>query len=477
MEAIINFLSALSGFVWGPVMLVLLIGVGLYLTVSLKFFTITQMPKAFKGVFGGNKKGKGKGEISPFGALMTALAGTIGTGSIAGVATAIFWGGPGALFWMWVTALVGMTTKFCEILLSVYYRQKTPNGSFVGGSMYFIERGLGSKFKFLSVMFSIFCILACFGTGNMIQSNTIAESLKGSFSVPTEFTAIALFIIAAAVILGGVKRIGDFASKVVPFMAFLYIGISIIVFIIFYDKFFDVFALIVSDAFTGTAVQGGFAGSTVMLAIRYGMARGVFSNEAGLGTAPIAHAASTTDCAVNQAILGMLDTIITTVVVCSMTGFTIIITGLWTSPDQLNGATLAAAAYSYAIPYGDKLVALSLLFFAFTTILSWSLYGERSCIYLFGEKSVKIFRYIYVICVPVGAIAHLDVIWLISDCANALMAIPNLIGILLLSPVIFRLVDKYKKTGIVPSFDESEDMGHPHWKQVLHEHFSHDENR
>lgn len=336
METIINFLNALSSFVWGPVMLVLLIGVGLYLTLSLKFFTIRQMPKAFKGVFGGSKNGKGKGEISPFGALMTALAGTIGTGSIAGVATAIFWGGPGALFWMWITAIVGMTTKFCEILLSVYYRQKTPNGSFVGGSMYFIERGLGSKFKFLSVMFSIFCILACFGTGNMIQSNTIAESLKGSFSVPTEYTAVVLFIIAAAVILGGVKRIGDFASKVVPFMAILYIGISIVVFIMFYDRFFDVFALIVSDAFTGTAVQGGFAGSTVMLAIRYGMARGVFSNEAGLGTAPIAHAASTTDCAVNQAILGMLDTIITTVVVCSMTGFTIIITGLWTS---LNSST------------------------------------------------------------------------------------------------------------------------------------------
>lgn len=477
MELIINFLSALSGFVWGPVMLVLLIGVGLYLTVSLKFFTVKNMPLAFKGILGGNKKGKGSGEISPFSALMTALAGTIGTGSIAGVATAIFWGGPGALFWMWITALVGMTTKFCEILLSVYYRQKTDNGSYVGGSMYFIERGLGPKFKFLGIMFSLFCILACFGTGNMIQSNTIAESLKGSFSIPSEFTAIALFVIAGAVILGGVKRIGDFASKIVPLMAFLYIGISVTVCIMFYDKFFDVLALIVSDAFTGTAVQGGFAGSTVMLAIRYGMARGVFSNEAGLGTAPIAHAASTNDCAVDQAILGMLDTIITTVVVCSMTGFTIIITGMWTSPEQLNGATLAAAAYSYAIPYGDKIVTVSLLFFAFTTILSWSLYGERCCIYLFGEKSVKIFRYLYVILVPVGAISQLDVIWLISDCANALMAIPNLIGILLLSPVIFRLVEKNKKTGKVPSFDESEDMGHPHWKQVLHDRFSHGEHR
>lgn len=477
MKQIIDFLSALSSFVWGPVMLVLLIGVGLYLTVSLKFFTIRQMPYAFKKFLGGNKKGDGKGEISPFSALMTALAGTIGTGSIAGVATAIFWGGPGALFWMWVTAVVGMTTKFCEILLSVYYRQKTSNGSYVGGSMYFIERGLGRNFKFLGIIFSIFCILACFGTGNMIQSNTIAESLKGSFNVPAEITAVLLFIVAGAVILGGVKRIGDFASKVVPLMAFLYIGISIVVCLMNYDKFLDVLTLIVSDAFTGTAVQGGFAGSTVMLAIRYGMARGVFSNEAGLGTAPIAHAASTNDCSVDQAILGMLDTIITTLVVCSMTGFTIIITGMWTSPEQLNGATLAAAAYNSTIPHGDKLVTVSLLFFAFTTILSWSLYGERCCIYLFGEKSIKFFRYLYVILVPVGAISQLDVIWLISDCANALMAIPNLIGILLLSPVIFRLVKKYQETGKVPSYDESQEMGHPHWKEVLHHNFAHHDNK
>ncbi len=473
METVINFLSALSGFVWGPVMLVLLIGVGLYLTVSLKFFTFFHIPLAFKNIMGGNKKGDGSGEISPFSALMTALAGTIGTGSIAGVATAIFWGGPGALFWMWITALVGMTTKFCEILLSVYYRKKTANGSYVGGSMFFIERGLGPKFKILSIMFCTFCILACFGTGNMIQSNTIAESLKGSFNISSEYTAVALFFIAGAVILGGVKRIGEFASKVVPFMAFLYIGISVTVFIMFYDKFFDVLAMIVEDAFTGTAVQGGFAGSTIMLAIRYGMARGVFSNEAGLGTAPIAHAASTNKCAVDQAIFGMLDTIITTIIVCSMTGFTIIITGMWTSPEQLNGATLAAASYSFAIPHGDKIVTVCLLFFAFTTILSWSLYGERCCIYLFGEKSIKYFRYIYVILVPLGAISQLDVIWLISDCANALMAIPNLIGILLLSPVILRLVEKYKKEGNVPSFDESEEMGHPHWKQVIHDHMPH----
>lgn len=470
METLINFLSALSGFVWGPVMLVLLIGVGLYLTISLKFFTFRHIPTAFKSIMGGNQKGNGSGEISPFSALMTALAGTIGTGSIAGVATAIFWGGPGALFWMWITALVGMTTKFCEILLSVYYRQKTANGSYVGGSMFFIERGLGTKFKFLGVMFSAFCILACFGTGNMIQSNTIAESLKGSFNIPSEYTALALLLIAGSVILGGVKRIGDFASKVVPFMAFLYIGISVAVFIMYYDKFFDVLFMIVSDAFTGTAVQGGFAGSTIMLAIRYGMARGVFSNEAGLGTAPIAHAASTNDCAVDQAIFGMLDTIITTIIVCSMTGFTIIITGMWTSPEQLNGATLAAASYSFAIPHGDKIVTVCLLFFAFTTILSWSLYGERCCIYLFGEKSVRYFRYVYVILVPLGAISQLDVIWLISDCANALMAIPNLTGILLLSPVILKLVEKYKKEGTVPSFDESEEMGHPHWKQILHDH-------
>ncbi len=457
MQAIQNFLSQLSGFVWGPVMLVILIGTGLYLTFGLKFFTFGQMAVAFKGVFGGAKR-TGHGEISPFGALMTALAGTIGTGSIAGVATAIFYGGPGALFWMWVTALVGMTTKFSEILLAVYYRQKTKSGSYVGGSMYFIERGLGPKFKFLSIMFCIFCILACFGTGNMVQSNTIAESLNSSFKVPNFVTAGLLFLIAGAVILGGIKRIGDFASKVVPFMAILYISISIIVFVMFYDRIGEIFSLIISSAFTGTAVQGGFAGSTVMMAIRFGMARGVFSNEAGLGTAPIAHASAATNCSVNQAVLGMLDTFITTIIVCSMTGFTILITGMWASPEQLNGATLAAEAYKYAIPYGDKLVAISLLFFAFTTILSWSLYGERCCLYLFGEKSVKFFRYTYVLMVPLGALLKVDLIWLISDCSNALMAIPNLIGVLLLSPVIFRLVKQYRQTGQTPSYDDEKKL-------------------
>ena len=452
MEILISFLNSLSGFVWGPAMLVLLVGTGLYLTVGLKFFTFTQMPKGFIGIWKG-RTSSGAGEISSFNALMTALAGTIGTGNIAGVATAIFYGGPGALFWMWVTALVGMATKFSEILLAMYYRKRTPRGYFVGGAMYFIERGLGKKWKFLSVLFATFCILACFGTGNMVQTNSIAESLNASFGVPNWITAILLFALAGFVFIGGIQRIGIVAGKIVPIMALIYILLCLYVLFSFSDRIVDVFVYVVQDAFTPTAAKGGFAGATVMMAIRYGMSRGVFSNEAGLGTAPIAHATATADCSMKQAILGMLDTFIDTIIVCSMTGFTILVTEMWTS--GLNGVALSASAFKMVMPgIGDKLVAICLLFFAFTTILGWCVYGERCAIYLFGEKVLRPFRFFYTLAVPLGALIKLDLVWLIADCSNALMAIPNLIGILLLSPLVFKLVAEYKQTGKIHTLDE-----------------------
>lgn len=452
MESVVSFLNSLSAFVWGPTMLVLLVGTGLYLTVGLKFFTFKKMPAGFAGIWKG-RNSSGHGEISSFNALMTALAGTIGTGNIAGVATAIFYGGPGALFWMWITALVGMATKFSEILLAMYFRQRTPQGNFVGGAMYFIERGLGPKWKFLSVLFAIFCILACFGTGNMVQTNSIAESMNTSFGIPYWLTALVLFCVASFVFIGGIQRIGVVAGKIVPVMALIYILISLYVLVIYADQIVNVFVFVVKDAFTPTAAQGGFAGATVMMAIRYGMSRGVFSNEAGLGTAPIAHATATAECSMNQAILGMLDTFIDTIIVCSMTGFTILITGMWTS--GLNGVVLSASAFKMVMPgFGDKVVTVCLLFFAFTTILGWCVYGERCAIYLFGDKILKPFRILYTLIVPLGALIKLDLVWLIADCANALMAIPNLIGVLLLSPLVFRLVNQYKQTGKIHTFDE-----------------------
>lgn len=453
MENLLEFLKAFNNFAWGPVMLVLLVGTGLYLTVGLRFFTFKQIPAGVKGLWKGRVL-SGAGEISPFNALMTALAGTIGTGNIAGVATAIFAGGPGALFWMWVTALVGMTTKFAEILLSVYFRKKTPEGNYVGGAMYFLERGLGPKWRPVSIAFAVFCILACFGTGNMVQTNAISESLQASFGVPSWVSAILMFVTVGSVLVGGIKRIGVVAGKVVPVMAFIYIIISIIVLITYADRIVDVFAFVIEDAFTPTAARGGFLGASVMMAIRYGMSRGVFSNEAGLGTAPIAHATATTNCSMSQAIIGMLDVFIDTIIICSMTGFAILVTGLWTNTEGLNGVALTSAAFNMAIPYGGILVSICLLFFAFTTILGWCVYGERCAIYLLGDRALMPFRILYTCIVPVGAILKLDLVWLIAEACNALMAIPNLIGLLMLSPLVFKLVRQYKETGVIKSFDD-----------------------
>lgn len=433
-------LTPINAVVWGPLMLVLLLGTGLYLTIGLRFMTFTDIPRGFRYLWAGRHQAEGAhGELSPFNALMTALSATIGTGNIAGVATAIFLGGPGALFWMWCTAMVGMASKFSEILLAVHFREVTPAGNYVGGAMYYIKKGLGEKWVWLGTCFAIFGAVACFGIGNTVQSNSIAEVMESTFAIPRSATAVVLFVLSGAVLLGGVKRIGNVAGKVVPFMAFFYVGASVVVVFMNITEVPTVFWAVIKDAFTPTAAQGGFAGAAVMKAVQLGVARGVFSNEAGLGSASMAHAAAASVSPMTQATIGMLGTFIDTIVICSMTGFAILITGTWTS--GANGSTLTALAFETALPHvGSYVVSISLTLFAFTTILGWCVYGERCIIYLLGDRAQKPFRLLYCLVVPLGALAQLDVVWLLADTFNALMAIPNLTALLLLSPVVFKIV-------------------------------------
>ena len=378
---------------------------------------------------------------------MTALAADIGTGNIVGVATAIAIGGPGALFWMWVTALVGMMTKFSEVLLSVHFREKTPAGNWVGGAMYFIKNGLGKNWLWLAGAFAIFGMIACFGIGSMVQANSISVNLERTFSIPNWLTAILLLILAGAVILGGIKRVAEVSGKLVPYMAVAYVIMCLIVILMNFSSIPRVFLWVISDAFTPTAAQGGFAGATIMVAIQMGMARGIFSNEAGLGSAPMAHAASTAESPLVQAAIGMLDVFIDTIIVCSMTGLAILVSvndqgaALWSS--GISGGTLTAAAFKQNLStFGEYGVTICLTLFAFTTALGWCVYGERCVIYLFGDRAQKIFRIIYVISFGLGAVLTLNVVWLFADTANAFMAFPNIIGILLLSPVIFKIVQE-----------------------------------
>ncbi len=441
-----DFMSTLNGFLWGPVMLVLLLGTGFYLTIGLKLFSFTQLGKAFRLMWHGRSiKANDEGEVSSFKALMTALAATIGTGNIVGVATAIFIGGPGALFWMWMTALVGMATKYAETVLAVEYREVTDKGSYVGGPMYFIKNGLGKKWAWLGAAFAIFAALASFGIGNTVQANSVSQALLTSFNIPTYATAIALFLFSAAVILGGMKRIADVAGILVPAMAIIYCIGGLAVFVLKIAEVPTALMLVVSEAFTPTAATGGFAGATVMLAMRMGVARGLFSNEAGLGSGCIAYAAAATSGPVTMGLIGMLGTFIDSIIVCTFTGLAIILTGTWTSGET--GAALTSLAFDSVIPYGGAFVSLSIAMFAYSTILGWCVYAERCIIYLVGEKFVKYFRIAYVAVVPVGAVASLDTVWLIADNLNAMMAIPNLIGLILLSPVLFKLTKKYIETG------------------------------
>ena len=447
MEAFSNFVLVLDDIVWGPIMMVLILGTGFYLTVGLKFIPWIKIGAGFKLTWAGRKKNNNvHGELSPFQALMTALAATVGTGNIAGVATAIYAGGPGALFWMWCTAMVGMATKYGETVLAQKYREVTPAGHVVGGPMYYIKNGLGSKWAWLGMLFAIFGGCCGFGIGNMTQAHSVADALHASFGIPVEASAVALFILIGIVILGGVSRIGAVSGKLVPFMSVVYVACAIIIILINVDKIPGVFAMIFHDAFTGTAAAGGFAGSTIMLALQKGVARGIFSNEAGLGSAAMAHATATTDDPIAMGYVGMLGPFIDTIIVCTMTGLAILCSGLWSVEGAVSGAPLTAAAFDAALPgIGAMMVSVCLAMFAFSTILGWCVYSERCWIYLFGDKALKPFRIIFVCMVPIGATLSLDLVWNIADVLNALMAIPNLIGLLLLSPVLFKLTSEYQK--------------------------------
>lgn len=436
-----NVLNQLSSLVWGPVMLAFLLGIGIYLTIGLKAFPWLHTAKSFVLLWQSRKTAQ-EGDISPFQALMTSLSATIGTGNIAGVATAISLGGPGAVFWMWVTALFGMATKYAEAVLAVKYREVDDVGNHVGGPMYYIKNGLGEKWHGLAIAFSIFGALAAFGIGNMVQANSVADAVKTTFNIPVWQTGLAITLLTAAVILGGLSRIASVASTLVPAMAFAYITGALLVIFNYLDQVPDALYLIVSSAFTETAAVGGFAGAAVWTAIRFGVARGVFSNEAGLGSAPIAHAAAKTTSPVQQGMIAMLGTFIDTLVICTMTALVIILTGAWSSGET--GAALSTLAFNTAIPvWGGYIVVFGLVVFAFTTILGWSYYGERCAEFLFGVKVIKPYRLLWLCAIPVGAMGKLGIIWLLADVLNGLMAIPNLIALGLLSPVIFKITKDY----------------------------------
>lgn len=442
MEIIHSILSQLSSFIWGPVMLALLLGVGIYLTIGLKLVPWLKIGHGFSLLLSG-KADKDQGEISPFQALMTALSATIGTGNIAGVATAIFLGGPGAVFWMWITALFGMATKYGEAVLAVKYREVDAEGRRVGGPMYYIKNGLGENWKWLGFLFALFGTVAAFGIGNMVQSNSVSDALHSNFGLSPTITGIVLALLVGLVILGGIKRIGDVAGKLVPIMAIAYVLGSLIIIFANFMHVGEALKLIVTSAFSSTAATGGFAGAAVWAAIRFGVARGVFSNEAGLGSAPIAHAAAQTNDPVRQGMIGMLGTFIDTLIVCTMTALVILLTGAWTSGET--GASLSTLAYGQGIAGGNYIVTFGLVVFAFTTLLGWSYYGERCAEFIFGVRVIIPYRILWVIAILTGALIKLELVWLLADVMNGFMAVPNLIALALLSPIIFRITQEYLK--------------------------------
>ncbi len=427
MESVIR---ALSNFVWGLPVLVLLIGTGLFLTVRVGGLQFHKLPYALKLAFSKHPDTAAEGDISHFQALMTALAATVGTGNIVGVATAVVLGGPGALVWMWLSALVGMVTKYAEAILAVKYRVTDENGQMAGGPMYYLEYGL--KQKGLGILFAFFAMFASFGIGSGVQTNSIAAALKDAFDVPPEVTALTVGVLTALVILGGIRSIGRVVAFFVPFMMVFYVLFCLYAIGTHLAEVPDALALIVRSAFSAEAFAGGAAGA----AIRYGVARGVFSNEAGLGSAPIAAAAARSDYPGRQALISMTQVFLDTIIICSMTGLVLVIGGDFSG--EKNGAALTAHSFTALLgPSGRYVVALSLMFFAFSTVLGWSYYGERCVYYLLGRKFILPYKVIFIGMAMLGAVAtSLDMVWNISDIFNGLMAIPNLIGLLGLSGIV-----------------------------------------
>ena len=439
----LEILNEIDAFVWGPPLLVLLVGTGILLTFRLKLLQVFKLPQALGLIF--SAKNDGSGDVNSFKALCTALAATVGTGNIVGVATAIKAGGPGALFWMWLAAFFGMATKYAECLLAVKYRTVDANGNISGGPMYYIENGLGKKYKPLAVMFAIFGVLcAYFGIGTFAQVNSIVEITQISAGIPVVYTGIALTVVVAAVTIGGLKSIATVAAKVVPAMALLYFLTTVGIMIVFADQVPAAIATVLNSAFTPTAAQGGFLGATVMLAMRSGVARGVFSNESGLGSAPIVAAAAKTKWAAEQGLISMTGTFIDTIIICTLTGLSLVVSGVWCGP--LNGAAMTESAFTMAFPaFGSMLLLVGLVLFAFTTILGWDYYGERCVEYLMGVKAILPYRIIFICLIACGPFLKLEEIWVLADIVNGLMAIPNLIALIALSGVVVAETKAYQK--------------------------------
>lgn len=446
MEALNSFFAAASGWIWGAPMLVLLVGTGIFLTIRLGGVQFRGLFHALYLAFVVRKEEGAEGDISHFQALMTALAATVGTGNIAGVATAIASGGPGALFWMWITGLFGMATKFGEAVLAVKYRTVDKRGGMAGGPMYYLRDGV--KSPFLGYLFAGFAVLASFGIGNMVQTNSVADAVSETFKVDPTITGITLSVLTAAVIIFGIRGIGRVTGILVPLMIGAYSLGAIILLVMNFDKIPAAFMLVIEKAFTPTAAMGGFAGALVKDALRFGVARGVFSNESGLGSAPIAAAAAQTNNPVSQALVSMTQTFIDTIIVCSLTGLAIVSTGVWNNGKT--GAALTVDAFSSVLTLqignyvlGGLIVTIGLVLFAYSTILGWCYYGEKSIEFLLGSKAVYPYRLIFVILAGIGAVMKVDLVWNFSDCMNGLMALPNLVGLLLLSGIIAKETKDY----------------------------------
>lgn len=441
MESFIPVLNAIDSFMWGPPLITLLVGTGIFLTIRLRLLQVFHLPKALGLIF--KAKDHGEGDVSSFKALCVALAATVGTGNIVGVATAVKVGGPGAIFWMWMAAFFGMATKYAEGLLAVKYRSTDEKGEIAGGPMFYIKNGMGEKYKPLATFFAVATILVAYlGIGTFPQVNAIVDSVNISFGVPKFATDIVLTLLIAAITLGGLQSIAKVASKVIPFMAVMYIAISLGLILMHLDAVPAAISLILESAFTGTAAAGGFAGSTIMMAMQNGIARGVFSNESGLGSAPIAAAAAKTKHPAEQGLISMTGTFIDTIIICTMTGLALVLTGVWQG--DAAGAAMTSAAFASVYGFlGSQLLTIALALFAFTTILGWNYYGERACIYLMGTKGVLPYRVIFIVLIASGAFLKLEAIWILADIVNGLMAIPNLIALIALSGVVVAETKSY----------------------------------
>ncbi len=436
-DTITQWNAWLHSYVWGLPMIVLLIGTGVLLTVLTRGVQFRRLGLAIREVLGRTEVHGGTGSVSPFQAVTTALASTVGTGNIAGVATAIYLGGPGALFWLWISGLVGMSTKFAEIVVALHHRERDASGTYRGGAMYTLRKSLG--WPWLAGLFAFLTSVAAFGIGNMVQANSVADSLNASFGVSPVVTGLVLVALTAAVIVGGIRRIGEVTQVLVPFMSVFYVLGGLVILVGHITEVPRALSLVFTGAFSGTAATGGFAGSTVALALRHGVARGLFSNEAGLGSAPLVHSVSTTDHPVRQGLYGIFEVFIDTIVICTVTGLAILVTGVWNG--GTTGAALSGEAFRQGLPgtWGNLIVTTSIVSFAFSTAIGWSYYGETAMVYLVGTRAAVPYRLVWLVFLYLGATGSLQLIWSIADTLNGLMAVPNLISVLASIPLLLRL--------------------------------------